>query len=273
MNPNQNLSVPQFETTPPQESRHNKKRVARLVSEVALASLGVIGGVACGTDNGTETKATETIYTVPEINSKTMDTMSYQSFAALDTATRVDHMAPVIDQYSTDTWKIMKDFLSPAQLAVVSGNLPSNKEDYTDQDILSRFAIDNFYASVQGDTSDDIDRGRKIQSVIMDPNNPNFNHSVDLIGNGQGGVKVVWKAVGNDYPRLQNTSFRGHQIGDAGAEIIHMQDVRTGEEGYALFTLFSTSDGASVWQHTDQFATTDMNIRHEITQAIETSHS
>lgn len=273
MNPNQNLSVPQFETVPPQESRHNKKRIARLVSEVTLASLVIAGGVACGTENGTETKTPEITEVAPEINSETMDAMGYQSFTTLETASRADHYAQLFDEQKDKAWSIMRKYMTPTQDALVKNNFPTDKAAYTDQDILNRYAIDTFDASVQGSDPEDINKGRKMHSVIMDPSNPNFTRTVELIGNGQGGVINVMQSTGPDYPRIKNTTFRGHAIGENGAEIIYAQNINDGTAGYALFTLIETPEGATVWQHTDQFATTDMSIQHDIAQAIEKSHS
>lgn len=201
-----------------------------------------------------------------------VDALSYVGFSTLENEVRVQRYAAELDAKKDKALEIMRQAMTPEQNALITNDFPKNKAAYSDQEILNRYAIDTYDASIQGAGEDGQKEGRKMQSVIMSPDNPNFSAMIEKI-TGDNGLISVLKATGPDYSRLRNTTLRGHEIGENGAEVIYARNTYTGQEGYSLFTLVEAPNGDTIWQHTDQFATTDMSIQYDIAQAVENSHS
>lgn len=176
-----------------------------------------------------------------------LDSMSSDDFAKLDIDTRLNHLGGSLDEWRSDSLGIMQKYMDSEQSNLLNSALPQNKEQYSDQDILNSHAIDVFDASVQGDTYEDTEEGRKLLSTIIDPGHSNYSSLSRQIGNGKGGVLSIFKASEKDYPRITNQNFMSETIGSDGAEIIRNYNTQDGKEYLSLFELVKTSEGKESW--------------------------
>lgn len=180
MNPNQDLSVPQFETTPPQESRHNKKRVARLVSEVALASLVVAGGVGCTTES-TTSKMTETASQVPG------------EVSAIETSreTEVGYGESVLES-------MRKQSITDLEGMGFKAN-PEYTENASDTGLADGFFVDLYSAWKVG--TENKAEAEKVLASIIDPESDDYTRTAKMIGSGNAPILTatakVWDSTGN----------------------------------------------------------------------------
>lgn len=207
--------------------------------------------------------APETVAPI-EYTSEALDNMSLTNFRELDTHTRVDHFAGKLDEWSADSLAFMQKHLSPEQARLVNQPLPEDKSSYTDQDILNSYSINLYDASAQGSSAQEIERGRKLLSVILDPQNSGFDKLANRIGNGQGGIISVYEASPIDYPRIKNQSFMGENIGDAGAEVILGRGVEDGKAFLSLYELQKTDNGNDVWSLKTAYDPSDPKVRSAI---------
>ncbi|MDI9960738.1 MULTISPECIES: hypothetical protein [unclassified Rhodococcus (in: high G+C Gram-positive bacteria)] len=191
--------------------------------------------------------AAGSVNSVTRYDTADLEAMDSSEFRSLDANVRINHLARTLDGWRADTLAIMRKYMSPEQAALVDAQLPSNKSDYSDQDILNAYAIDVFDASVQGDTVKDNEEGRKLLSVVVDPDHPNYATLSAQIGNGKGGILSVFKASENSYPRIVSEKFMDLNVGSGGAAIIRNTGVQDGKEYLSLFELLRSSDGAQSW--------------------------
>jgi hypothetical protein len=243
------------------------KNIAENASGVTIDEEGVADAPGVNLDNNTVT--VETPVPAIEYTQEELEAMSSESFASVDIVPRLDFYGPRIDEWRDAAYTgVLYDLLDSNERQIVNNNLPADKSQYTPQDILNAYAIDVADASSQNTgTPKDIQEGRKIQSVIMSPEHPGFERVIEKIGNGQGTIVSV-NSVVREYPRLTNVTFRGHSIGDNGAELIRYKSLASGEEGYGLFTLLETPSGNTIWQFTDQYEGNDTSIGTDLAQAI-----
>jgi hypothetical protein len=199
-----------------------------------------------------------------EFTSDALDAMSLQEFRVLDSSIRVGHYAGKLDEWSTDSLAFMQKHLSPEQARLVNQPLPQDKSSYTDQNILNSYSINLYDASAQGNSAQEIERGRKLLSVILDPQNSGFDKLANRIGNGQGGIISVYEASPIDYPRIKNQSFMGENIGEAGAEVILGRGVEDGKDFLSLYELQKTENGNDVWSLKTAYDPSDPNVRAAI---------
>ncbi|MCZ4544933.1 hypothetical protein [Rhodococcus qingshengii] len=199
-----------------------------------------------------------------EFTSDALDAMSLQEFRVLDSSIRVGHYAGKLDEWSADSLAFMQKHLSPEQARLVNQPLPEDKSSYTDQDILNSYSINLYDASAQGNSAQEIERGRKLLSVILDPQNSGFDKLANRIGNGQGGIISVYEASPIDYPRITNQSFMGENIGEAGAEVILGRGVEDGKAFLSLYELQKTDNGDDVWSLKTAYDPSDPNVRAAI---------
>lgn len=214
-----------------------------------------------GTSGGAIPKASAS---PAEFTSDALDAMSLQEFRVLDSSIRVGHYAGKLDEWSTDSLAFMQKHLSPEQARLVNRPLPQDKSSYTDQDILNSYSINLYDASAQGNSAQEIERGRKLLSVILDPQNSGFDKLANRIGNGQGGIISVYEASPIDYPRIKNQSFMGENIGEAGAEVILGRGVEDGKAFLSLYELQKTDNGNDVWSLKTAYDPSDPNVRAAI---------
>lgn len=249
------------------------------VAGIFFVGIAVFGTVGCGTGEPGDHKADGAVNVtsfpaIPsQIDDAQMAAMTSEVYAQLDTAPRINHYVGRIDEWRAGAWDVMQPFLTPAEAAVIDNNLPSDKRTYSPQQILNAYAIDVFDASSQGDTSKKIDEGRKMLSVVMSPDNPNFDELRAMIGNGQGAIKTVERAVAPDFPLLRNVIFRGYSIGEAGARIIRAEDISSSKHaiGYSLYRLMTVPNG-QIWEYTTQFSIDDPTLASDIAVAIKNSN-
>ncbi|MDI9960737.1 MULTISPECIES: hypothetical protein [unclassified Rhodococcus (in: high G+C Gram-positive bacteria)] len=199
-----------------------------------------------------------------EFTSDALDAMSLQDFRVLDSSIRVGRYAGKLDEWSTDSLAFMQKHLSPEQARLVNQPLPEDKSSYTDQDILNSYSINLYDASAQGNSAQEIERGRKLLSVILDPQNSGFDKLANRIGNGQGGIISVYEASSINYPRIKNQSFMGEIIGESGAEIILGRGVEDGKAFLSLYELRKTDNGNDVWLLKTAYDPSDPKVRAAI---------
>lgn len=221
---------------------------------------------APGIDLEGNTATFEVPVPVNELTQADIEAMPSDSFINLDDAVRLNSYGPMVEEFRNDAYAVLYKYASSEERALISNDFPINKADFSDQDILNQYAIDIFGSSAQGSDPIKIDQGRKLQAVIMSPDNPRFDENSEKSGGAEGMIKAVREAT-VDYPRLSNVTFRGHNIGSNGAEIIRYTSPE-GREGVSLFTLLETPEGNSVWQYTDEYFSTDPTIEYDISQAV-----
>lgn len=191
-----------------------------------------------------ETNQQEPAYSYSEDE---MNEMAPSSFANLNTITRLDYSVDRLLETREQAYKIIREQGTSAEAEVISDN--STKE----QIILNNFAADMLSASAQGKDLASVDKGMKLLSAVISPDNPNFNSVLSKIGDDE---KIIGVYQANNqfrYRTIENAQFMDREIGPNGAEVIRVTDVTSGEETVMLFEREFDSKGNEAYIYTGNY--------------------
>lgn len=257
-----------IERTAWKNSLENSAR--RTLKLAALAGIALISINSCAPKGQTPSTgpATERIEYEESVStsSEQLENMGYADFNKLPESTRIEHLGEYLSSDKKIAYTYLLDFLSDEGRGIVTlPDLSKNPTDYSPQDTLNNFTLGVWDASTQGDNIEDINKGKKILSLVISPDHQNFDSTLSLIGNGKGGVIDVYRQLPMDYDsKIFNTSFMGHTVGTGGGDVILGRSLDTGQDFIFLFTNLSTSDGKTVSMLTDSFNSTNTKAKEAI---------
>lgn len=252
-----------------------KSKTKKTVGVTALAGAVMIGGNACAQEQipKIETSITDIETAQPaSLSSEQIEEMGSTSFNNLPEAARIEALGEYLSEDKKIAYNYLVDFLSETEKQIVKlPDLSKNPKDYTPQEVLNNFTLGVWDASIQGDTMDNIETGRKLLSIVINPEHRNFDTTLSLIGNGKGGVIDTYKQLPmNHESKISNTEFMGHNIGTNGGDVIMAESLETGDDYILLFTNLSTSDGQTVSMLTDSFNSTNPKAKEAIAKLPQT---
>lgn len=235
-----------------------KTKAKKTIGVTALAGAVMIGGNACAQEQipKIETSITDIETAQPaSLSSEQIENLSSNTFIDLPETVRIDALADYLKTDKAEANSFFGDYLNENEESVFTApDLSKSPEHYSPQEILNNYTLGIWDASVQGDSLEDVDRGRKLLSIVMDPSYKNFESTSAKIGNGKGGIIDVYSELPMDYDsKVSSTTFMGHEIGTAGGDIILGKSLSNNEKIIFLFTNLSTSNGKLVSVLTDTF--------------------
>lgn len=282
-------NVPQDRTDKDPDIDRKNKRGIKILGISVIAMVGVSAAAFLGTkaalsetpeDTRSNTSTSEEyipetpsisneVTSVPQLEASgnDIDTLSYQEANKLPESVLLDHFGPSLDEWRTDSYNYLLPYVSDSQKEFFNNNFPEDKRDYTPQQIANQVAIDLYDVSSQdGKSPDGIEAGRKMAAVVMAPENPEFSESIRRIGTTEA-IEMINEVI-ETYPRLKDVTFRGHEIGSDGAEIMVIESNESGKKFFGLYQLLTTPEGNTTWQFTDIFAYNDLTINKDIAKAV-----
>lgn len=181
-------------------------------------------------------------YTIEEL-----DEMAPSAFAQLDVTTRLDYSVERLLETREQAIDVIMQQGTPAQAAAVSDN--STKE----QKILNDYAADVLSSGSQGQDLASVNKGMKLLSIVISPDNPNFANVVDDIADDENMLSVYQANEDYKYQTIKDAQFMDREIGPNGAEIIRVTNVESGEETVMLFEKAVSSKGDEAYIYTGNY--------------------
>nr|WP_322002333.1 hypothetical protein [Rhodococcus qingshengii] len=187
-------------------------------------------------------------------------------FISLPETVRIEALAGYLETDKIEANRFFGDYLNSEQKSIFFVPDPlKTPEKWRPQEVLNNYTLGIWDASVQGDQLKDIDNGRKLLSLVMDPGYKNFEITQAKVGNGLGGIVDVYRALPMDFDsKVSNMTFMGHDIGTAGGDIVLAESLNNNERIIFLFTNISTSSGKIVSILTDTYKPTDPRVDDEL---------
>ena len=178
-----------------------------------------------------------------------LDTISPRDFADLDVTTRLDWGLDELLKYRADARGIVLKYSDDKQTKAV--NDTSSKE----QVILNNYAIDLACASAQEQGLEGTDRGMKLLSIVMSPDNQNFDATLSRTAEVGTIINVYRARPDLKYRTIANEQVMDEEIGPNGAEVIRATRLNDDEEVTLLFQKYISSDGKEAYMMTNNYNT------------------
>ncbi|QEX10955.1 hypothetical protein F6X56_15130 [Rhodococcus erythropolis] len=181
------------------------------------------------------------------VTSEEYDMIPPSVYKDLDQKIRIEDTAENLNKYLPDAWKSLQGYLTPEEASILSlPNTNLTRGNWSDQDYLNNYTISLYLVSAQGNTQEQINEGRRALSVVIDPSNPGFSTTTEMIGQVNS-IKNVYEALPSEYTdrELEDGTLisSNGRVEANGGRIVKARDVNTDEINYMVFVNHNNSKG------------------------------
>lgn len=254
----------------PDEKHKTKRAVAIAAGSLVLATGAFFGFKAAVNDTAEKIAADRASTSAPAfpgqgylegdldfdgvVTSEEYDQMDPKEYAKkVPERSRVQDVAGNLYKYMPGSWDIMKqDNLNANERAVMSmPDLNAPRSEWTDQDYLNYYSIALGLISNQGSQQQQIAEGQRALSVVMSPQNNNFDSTMQSIATSNG-IRNVFKAESSAYTGIElrpGTSIGEHTVTGEGGRLVlstFVSQENSDKPSYMLFVNRSDQQGRIV---------------------------
>lgn len=234
-------------------ANRNRAISGRQVVAGTLVLLFAVGSAAGCTNVGDTTSADHDIYVTyqpgdinhdGQIDAADGDLMSPEQFWELDLVSRLTLRGEMLVKDKPEAYRIYQKYLRPDERQVMSLPDLNSLPTWSAQDYLNNYSVGLYLASIQEPTQEGTNDGRKLWSIVADPDSPGFKKTSEMIGNNPG-VSNVYRAIPTGFKGDLGgqAEFMGHAISDLGGYLAYGEYVANGDRQYMLFVNFPGPGG------------------------------
>lgn len=200
------------------------------------------------------------------ISIEEMQRMSGEEFSRLGRNSRIEFKGKELANDKPEAFRIYSQYLTDDERQVMympTGPLKSG------QDYLNNYSLGIYLSSIQPPTPEGAENGKKLFSIVADPESAGYSDINDMIGNAPG-ISSVYRQVATPFNGdLSGVGeFMGHELNGLGGYLAYGEYVSNGEgkgdKQYMLFVNYPGPDGEPVSMLEDIYSGNERAFMDEI---------